>query len=450
MRILNCPFLLLDEIINQPPYKCGKNAFRMKKLYFLGIVALLLAAACNREPVEVIFRVDPVSAIEFTEDGGFKTFEVTYNGTGAWSATTEDEWIEILGGSGSGSGTVFVRVAEHIFGSRQGIVTVHADGFSPVVIEVSQEGFTPEPEPDHISQRSSWSRLNLKGYVDKLSLYFNDTEQPRVTMHNLEFNKYGMLTKFQVKANMALNTGTINVEYSSSDPQQIVKISGTTPYNTGTFIMELEYGTHGKYIPVEDIFFQVDNQGLYTFWRLWMPRLIHNLERVVFVQDYKDDIEDMEMWYEITGDTGELWISSVYQGEYSEQAFQWLTFSGDYPTEVNYMWAGLGFAMNYYSIYDIDTTNGYFNSYELSIERAMSWIERSYNSDSYNSISSMMDFDITGDTTFPMVYDAQGNITDFGDGTITYRYVYDDRNNWTTVTRTGDEAETVTRTVEYK
>jgi len=49
-----------------------------------------------------------------------------------------------------------------------------------------------------------------------------------------------------------------------------------------------------------------------------------------------------------------------------------------------------------------------------------------------------------------MVYDAYGNITDFGNGTITYQYVYDDRNNWTTVTRTGDEAETVTRTVEYK
>ena len=423
----------------------------MRKLYFLGIVALLLAVACNREPVEVIFRVDPTSAIEFDEEGGFKTFDVTYNGSGTWSATTEDEWIEILGGSGSGNGTVYIRVGANIgFGPREGTVAVVAEGFAPVIIDVLQGGFLPEPEPDHISLRSSWSRLNLKGYVDKLSLYFNDTEQPGTTMHNLEFNKYGMLTKFQVKANMARYTGEITVEYSTSNPKQIVKISGTTPYNPNTFIMELEYGTHGKYIPVEDIFFQVDNQGLYVFWRLWMPRLINNLERVVFVQDYKDDIEDMEMWYEITGDTGELWIASVYQGDYSEQAFQWLTFSDAYPTEVNYMWAGLGFPMNYYSIYDINTTNGYFNAYELSIERAMSWIERSYNGDSYNSISTLMDFEITGDTTFPMVYDAYGNITDFGNGTITYQYVYDDRNNWTTVTRTGDEAETVTRTVEYK
>ena len=423
----------------------------MKKLYFLGIIALLLAAACNREPVEVVFRVDPASEIEFTEDGGFKTVEVTYNGSDTWSATTEDEWIEILAGSGSSNGTVYVRVGSHIgFGPREGTVAVVADGFNPVIISVSQAGFIPEPEPEHISQRSSWSRLNLKGYVDKLSLYFNDTEQPRVTMHNLEFNKYGMLTKFQVKANMALHTGTINVEYSPTDPKQIVKISGTTPYNTGTFILEFEYGTHGKYIPVEDLFFQFDNQGTYTFWRLWTPRLIHNLERVVFVQDYKDDIEDMEMWYEIEGDTGELWLSSKYLGEYSEQAFQWLTFDGDYPTEVKYLWAGLGFPMNYYSIYDIDTANGYFNSYQLSIERAFNWIERSYNGDSYNSIASLMDFDITGDVTFPMVYDAQGSITDFGNGTITYGYIYDDRNNWTTVTRTGTEAETLTRTVEYK
>ncbi len=170
----------------------------------------------------------------------------------------------------------------------------------------------------------------------------------------------------------------------------------------------------------------------------------------MFVQDYKDDIEDMEMWYEIEGDTGELWLSSKYLGEYSEQAFQWLTFDGDYPTEVKYLWAGLGFPMNYYSIYDIDTANGYFNSYQLSIERAFNWIERSYNGDSYNSIASLMDFDITGDVTFPMVYDAQGSITDFGNGTITYGYIYDDRNNWTTVTRTGTEAETLTRTVEYK
>lgn len=423
----------------------------MKKLYFLGVIAILAATGCNREPLDVIFRVDPSSAIEFVEAGGFKTFEVTYNGSDTWSATTEDEWIEILAGSGSGNGTVYVRVGENTgFGPRDGMVTVLVEGFAPVIIDVDQAGFLPDPEPEHISQRSSWSRMNLKGYVDKLSLYFNDTEHPRVTMHDLEFNKYGMLTKFQVKASAARYTGDITVEYSTADPKQIVKVSGTTPYNPGTFILEFKYGSHGKYIPVEDLFFQLDNQGTYTFWRLWMPRLIRNLEKVVFVQDYKEDIEDMEMWYEITGDTGELWIGSKYKGNYSEEAFQWLKFSGAYTTEVNYIWAGLGFPMNYYSIYDIDTTNGYFNSYDLNIEHSFNWIERSYNSDSYNSISSLMDLEITSNVTFPMVYDEHGNITDFGNGTITYQYVYDDQNNWTTVTRTGTEAETVTRTVEYK
>lgn len=417
----------------------------MTKFKFTGAMAALatvlfsfILLSCNNEEEfldEVVFDVSE-SSLVFTAAGESKTVDVTLeNGRGDWRVTTEEEieWLT-FDYDGSAPGTLTVTASENpLYESRTASFTLRTEGHNGLTVAVTQEGLFANGEPEHAADRTSWWRMGIKGHVKKLSGYY-DYMAADLYLQNLEFDRYGMLVKFSYIDPYTFITDEVHIEYDSEQHSRITKIYCPSSDNHYPWQILFHYGNHGKYITPYDTFTTLDNQQLFTYWRMWMPNLIKDLATIEIVEHSSQAYDGLKFVYSFSGNSGTSKMTLPYEGGLYEEDFHSMVYDGAYPKTVDYPFALMGFPMPMTSDYDIDPANGYYRkfdwSYFMSGLGSETWVSRVYNNDANNSITSMFDFFFGFMDLQPCVYNEQADLIQVGTY-MSASYIYDSRNNWT-------------------
>lgn len=383
----------------------------------------------------VVFSVSK-DHLPFTAEGGTNVLDVILeNGHGPWSANSTADWLT-LEYDGSESGTLTVTVGESsLYETRTTSITLSTEGHEDITVTIEQEGLLPGGEAEHIAERSSWWRMNVKDHVKTMSSHY-DYFAGNSYFQDLEFNKYGMLEKFTYAyPQFPEYSDDIFIEYDSENHTRITKITGSSIIVGGDpFMIIFHYGNHGKYITTYDVFGTIDNQGVYTYWRAWMPALIKDLETIEFVGHANPSLNGLKFVYSFDGNSGSSNTIVTYEGEIYDDPFHSMTYEGAYPKSVTYPYAMMGSALPFTSDYDINPVNGYYKTfdwfYTIAGLGSESWSIRTYNDDANNSIATFMDFSFNSFSPETCIYDSNMNLTQLGD-LLNAIYTYDERGNWT-------------------
>ena len=144
----------------------------MIRKYIPFVAALLLAFSCDpsrKEPtVQDTLTVSPTSLSFEAEDASVKLVNVST--AGDWSATLSADWMHLEKSSGSGKGTLALKVDANTGGDRTGTLTVK--GASTATVSVSQKGrnivqVVPVADPFDGTKRSSTTyQLLIYSFAD--------------------------------------------------------------------------------------------------------------------------------------------------------------------------------------------------------------------------------------------------------------------------------------------
>lgn len=283
-----------------------------------------------------VLEVYPVE-LYFSAKGGSRAVYVTAEHV-EWDITTEDEWLTIERTEETDdAGRIKVNITAEAWNDtvndRWGEITVSGEGVESKTITVGQLAAEIEQEPENIWERSSRSRMNLKGNVQTVSEQFNFMTSSAI--QNLSFDAAGMLLAY-TRMNMYENVENHSITYDADG--RITKIEGRWNAND-SFQLTFTYGSHGKYVSVWELFTKLQESSIDLQHTVWLPRVILDLERIdlTFHRDesgmYSETDGTGVIAWTITGDTGTLSASLDYT--WGPSTFeQTLAFSGAYPTQV--------------------------------------------------------------------------------------------------------------------
>ncbi len=393
---------------------------KMRKFVCLSVLAA--AAACyscsDSEPVEnppaPLLEVMPES-LTFPAAGGSLTVTVTARGV-QWTAEPSDGWLSVGTEVSDDGGTLTVTALPNDSVERLGSVVVKGEGVEDVVVTVVQESVPlPEPEPS-VWDRSSACRMNLNGPVRTAGLHGSYADDTFV--YDLGFDGTGMLVSF------ARDGGEVfRLDYDAEN-----RLTSITREHDGKSVA-LSYGSHGKYVAVEELFTEIQIECMTMDCNVWLPRFIRNLER-------------------ISAD-GRVYSFSVSDGgaevTLDGEPFQRITYDGDFPAELVFP--------SYFGesrvTYGFNRENGNILTYELADE----WggVTRIYNDDRLNTLART-----EGDMPLEAAYNnhldmVSVSFADMPSYDRTMEYAYDAHGNWTgmkVVSASGTE--NIEREVTYR
>lgn len=329
-----------------------------------------------------------------------------------WQVTTPDaEWI--VATADTAAGTLLVTVEENTEATpRNGSFRITGEGVDDIVVTVMQEAAASVP----FWERSIAYRMGYRGKVRTVSSHLDFVNGPStdlVRLDDLQFDANGNLTSF-VRDYGAM---TVTVDYDAAN--RITAIHAKSEANQQDFTLLFEYGSHGKYAPIFEIF-EYDLEPTYCpiDFRSWLPLLIKDLAAVK-IRDAVMPENNLALRYSASGNEGAIEIDYEIEG-YDLDPYYSITFSGDYPTALLY--EGVESA-----IYEIDAQSGqigsyYFSSYyDILVERAYDRLNTTTHSllgtldrrfaynDNCDVISRTVDSQPEYDLTASYTYDAQGN-----------------------------------------
>jgi hypothetical protein len=151
----------------------------------------------------------PESFYTLTYNEGELSIDIqnTFSGPMDWTASTNDEWFEIIQGStGSGEGSVTIRYNTNYECQRNGVITINVDGAvnSPYKIHLLQKSFSRDA-PVQISQvENSTEEINYysvsisnefaivgisyEGSMNQVSIYYKENQWVKQTTIQFESN----------------------------------------------------------------------------------------------------------------------------------------------------------------------------------------------------------------------------------------------------------------------
>lgn len=258
----------------------------MKKAYFISMFAALLAvvSACTKEGTPSVNS--DVTEIEFTTEGGSRTISVSTEGLESWDVYSSASWAEIIPDFTANTITVNVAPTEDIDDKTCDVV-IFSDIRQAQMISIIQKG------NGIIYDRPSSKQMGFRGKVRLADFYFDPIhmwEHQPGYLYNLEFDKNGMLTyyEFTYKADIVVNFA---VEVSYNNENRPVKLHAYSSDTSGEvfpseFVIDFTYGSHGKYVNLQNLFAPIEAWNCPTFYRVWMPDALKNLTGIRLSSDF--------------------------------------------------------------------------------------------------------------------------------------------------------------------
>lgn len=358
--------------------------------------------------------VDPVT-VEMDSDGGSRTISVVAEHV-VWTIEAADvDWIEAE--ADVQNGTIRLSVAENTAAApRNGSFRVTGEGVEAVTVSVSQAGAVS------FWQRSMAYRMGYRGPVKSVSRHIDQVNGPTtdlVVFDDLQFDEKGNLLSF------VRGYGDMTVRLSYDAESRLTQVDAKSSNQEFSFV--LEYGDHGKYIPVfEFIEYDLDVVCSVDF-RCWMPHLIKDLKafkiRNTFVAD-----NNLDYRFSVSGDRATLDVFYATGEEFWPEYFV-MAFEGAYPqtlTSDGYEW----------SSYEIDAASGKirtfrcYSYYDILLERSLDRCNTVAHS-LLGSLDRRYAYNEAGDVVSRVVADDASN-------SFTASYEYDEVGNWTSLSMKKD------------
>lgn len=392
------------------------------------------------EPVTVDIvqnGVKPLLSVNATQlTFGYEKSEQTIAVTAShvdWQVAAPDaEWIGTT--ADTAAGTILVTVEENTATEpRSGSFRIVGEGVEDIVVTVMQEADVFVPFWD----RSIAYRMGYRGKVQSVSRHIDFVNGPStdlVNLDDLQFDINGNLKSF-VRDYGAM---TVTVDYDAAN--RITAIHAKSEANQQEFSLLFEYGSHGKYAPIFEIF-EYDLEPAYfpVDFRSWLPLLIKDLTAVK-IRDAVMPENNLAFRYSASGNEGAIEADYEIEG-YDPDPYYTITFSGAYPTALLY--EGVESA-----IYEIDAESGkignyYFSSYyDIQLERAYDRLNTTT-----HSLLGTLDRRFVYNENCDVVSRTVDSQPEYD---LTASYTYDTKGNWISMQNTiGTDSGTAQRIVTY-
>jgi len=386
-----------------------------------------VTVAVVQHGIEPTLTADPTE-LKFSSDAGRRTIAVEAQHVDWQVSAPEAPWITVT--ADSEAGTIAVEVEENSDAApRNGSFRITGEGVDEILATVEQEGAIP------FWERPIAFRMGYRGKVKSASLHLDFVNGPTtdlVDFEDLQFDEAGNLLSFK-RDNGAM---TVTVTYDSRNRMTSIDAKG----DEADFSLLFEYGDHGKYAPIFEIFESYLEPTYYPVdFRSWMPLLIKDLTAIK-VRDAL--MPENNLAYRYTIADGESSIDTDYEieGYDLEQVFS-LSFAGIYPAQLLYYGEES-------ATYDIDPASGkigryfYYSYYDILLERSLDRLNTTSHS-LLGTLDRRFTYNENGDVASRTVEGDSAN--DF-----TAEYRYDAQGNWNSINvrRNGSES-TEARTVTY-
>lgn len=341
----------------------------------------------------------------------------------------EAEWIEVT--ADQAAGTILVSVQENPdTAPRSGSFVISGEGVDDITVTVAQEA----AEAVFFLDRPIAYRMGYRGKVRSVSRHLDFVNGPTtdlVSFTDLQFDVKGNLTSF------VCNYGStaVAVEYDAADRITSIHAEGDELDVTLLF----EYGSHGKYSPIFEIFESYLDPFYPIDFRCWMPWLIKDLAAIK-VRDAAMPENNLAYRYTVSGDEGSIDTDYEIEGYDLEPVFT-MNFAGAYPSILYYEGEES-------ATYEIDPVTGlmgnylYYSYYDILIER---------NADRLNTTS----HSVLGSLERSFAYNENGDVTSRvvegeSEYNLTASYTYDAQGNWIVMDHTiGSASGTAERIITY-
>lgn len=369
--------------------------------------------------------------LDFDSAPASQTITVTAVHT-EWQVETPDaEWIEVA--ADKTAGTILVTVKENTEASpRDGSFRITGEGVQDITITVAQAAAESIPFWD----RSIAYRMGYRGKVQTVSRHLdfvNGQSTDLITFEDLQFDPQGNLTSFV----RDYGSMTVTVDYDAAN--RITGIHAKSEELGQDFSLIFEYGNHGKYAPIFEIF-EYDLALLEIDFRNWMPLLIKDLTAIK-IRDEVDPDNNFAYRYSASGDEGAIEIDYEIEGYDELDPYYTIQFDGAYPMALLYE----GYES---SLYEIDGTTGqiaefYFESYSpILLERAFNRLNTTTHS-TIGSLDRQFEYNENCDVI-------SRTVSDYPSYDMTASYDYDAKGNWISMRHTiGGESSTAERIITY-
>ena len=349
-----------------------------------------------------------------------------------WQAVApEGGWFEVT--ADQAAGTILVTVQENPdTAPRSGSFDITGEGVDAITVTLSQQA----GETVLFQDRSIAYRMGYRGPVRTVSRHLDFVNGPTtdlVSFEDLQFDARGNLLSFvRDYGSMA-----VTVEYDASDRITAIRAKSSEL----DFALLFEYGSHGKYTPIFELFESyLEATGYYPIdFRSWMPLLMKDLTAIK-VRDAAMPDNNLAYRYTISGDEGSLDTDYEVEGYDLEPLFT-MNFAGAYPSILYYEGeesstygidpaTGLTSRYLYYSYYDILMEHNIDRLNTVS-HSVLGVLERTY---TYNDNCDVVSRTVTSEPEY----------------NLTASYTYDEQGNWIVMKHTvGPESGTAERIISY-
>lgn len=364
---------------------------------------------------EYYLTVEPSDAIKLDYSGGSAVLQVDSNAD--WEVSVSADWISYQ----RTDNTVTVEVGGYSEAEdRAGEITFSAEGVADVAISVTQSGYV-DPEPSNIWERSILSRMNYRGKVKSSTLHVSVIEESNLL--DLNFNEQGMLTSFgREKLDNTRQSFTVEYDASGRISKLILKSDKDDAY------VEFGYGSHGVYIPTEQIFYDI-SYTINSTNMIWLPQFIKDLSSVKLV-DNLSSRNNIDFTYTISGNSGTLRAVFGNDESKAQDTYHTLTIKDGYVNKVEFY---------FYYANTVDEYTFYPDSGAIQEHKSSDgdygdvFYIRSHNNDRANTLKSI---DSWGEL---IVYGYNEYLDLISGGEDNFTYEYDTADNWTAMSQSGEK-----------
>lgn len=363
------------------------------------------------------------------EDDGYPVRTISVRASHVdWQVEKPDaEWITVT--PDKEAGTIRVSASPNPDKTvRNGGFRITGEGAEDVTISVSQAATVD------FWDRSPAYRMGYRGKVKSVSKHIDlANNDGTVVLTDLQFDENGNLLKF------GRDDGGMVVTVSYDEQNRPTAIAAKSAEQDFSFL--LHYGSHGKFIPIYEMFEYDLDEFLPVDFRIWMPFLIENLQEF----EVRDKVEsENNLDYRFTdSDSGvsvDLYLES---GMVYLLGYYTMNYEGIYP----HLLQSEGIE---YATYEIDAASGKIirqtmaSYYDIVLERSL---------DRRNTIRravyGVYDMSLAYNEQLDVV--ARTMVAEDDMPSFEAAYEYDTQQNWTriTLTRSGQMPATDRREVTY-
>ncbi|MGM9748840.1 MAG: hypothetical protein ACI3ZN_08560, partial [Candidatus Cryptobacteroides sp.] len=387
-----------------------------------------------------------------------------------WNAHTTASWMEISLDKAEGTVTLTVNPTEDIE-AKTGEIIIWSDIEQVGKVTVSQDG------NGIIYDRSSLKTMGLKGKVRHISDWFDPIHmweaQPGF-LKNLEFDSNGMLTHFEFTYTAGVIVDfAFNMTYDEQN--RLIEIHGTSSdtnetYYPNDYVISFQYGNHGKYVNLDNLFEPIDTWGCLTMSKRWMPAALKDLTQITLTSDYlaqyqpSEDGKGINHCEIIIGEYPDdpAW-PGVWQAKYrayfantatdndgneirvpnpegTDYHLNYYEFTGPYTTKMVYDIDFVGIVIPATAYFDIDPRNGLIYTQDIRNDEVFvghSLLYKRFHGDFRNSCFQFND-DMGTYYRMSIEYNDRYEVSRIYNASrkaeANFTYKYDENGNWTDMT----------------